>query len=330
MKIAELVKQEIPILEYAQHLKYTPKKVGGNEYTLAEHDSVRIDAATNLFYRHSTGEGGSIIDFAMMMHGINEHAALSELRGYLLGRKPYMALQMSDSKERASPAPPKKEFHLPPPAKGRFNRVFAYLGKTRGIDTQIISEAIHQNRLYEDDHHNCVFVGYGKDNNALYATKRGTLTESSFKGEVEGSQKIGFYVDNGSPRLFVTESAIDAMSIMTLLKMNGRDYKKYNYLSLGCLSDKALQYRLEGSGGNVKKIFFALDNDNLAVLKSSGLPAPNHGQIKAAEYRDKYRQLGYDTIIKTPTMKDFNEDLQRVRSIVPQEHRQSVQIGRGM
>ncbi len=40
---------------------------------------------------------------------------------------------------------------------------------------------------------NCVFVGYDKENKPRYAGLRGTNTNSSFKGEVEGSQKKFFF-----------------------------------------------------------------------------------------------------------------------------------------
>lgn len=319
MKIAEVVKQEIPILEYAQFRGLTPRQVGPHEYTLKEHDSIRIDEIDNLCYRHASGEGGSIIDFVMILEHIDgrlcdKHKALSILRGYLLGHRPQLLHRIDSYKAQAHSPPEKKELRLPEAIKGRYNRIFAYLSKTRGIDTEIISEFIHENRLYEDVHHNCIFVGYDHENNAAYAVKRGTLTNKAYKGEVYGSNKeVGLYINNGSTSLFVTESVIDAMSIMTLLKMNGRNYKAYNYLSLGCMSDKPMHYHLPGSG--LHTLFFALDNDYNAVYKKTGLPAPNWGQMRAAKYKEKYEGMGYRVIVKRPVLKDFNEDLLHVRSV---------------
>lgn len=315
MKLAQLVKREIPILEYAQYRGLTPKQVGLSEYTVKEHDSLRINNADNTCYRHATGEGGSIIDFVMILEHIDgnwcdDRRALSILRDYLRNRKPYLSVSTASTKENALP-PVKKPFTLPPATKGRYNRVFAYLCKTRGIDKEVVAEFIHQNMLYEDTFHNCVFVGYDRDNNPAYATKRGTLTGKAFKGEVEGSQKIGIYIDNGSPKLWIDEAIIDCMSVMTLLRLNGLDYKAYNYLSLGCLSDRALQYWLPII--HVQTLIWGLDNDCNAVNKSTGLPAPNHGQIKAALYKEKYAALGFHSIIKTPTLKDFNADLLHIR-----------------
>ncbi|MFA9380268.1 MAG: hypothetical protein ACERKO_04325, partial [Acetanaerobacterium sp.] len=33
----------------------------GNQYTLKEHDSVRINTERNVYYRHATEHGGSVI-----------------------------------------------------------------------------------------------------------------------------------------------------------------------------------------------------------------------------------------------------------------------------
>lgn len=305
MKIAEVVKRDIPILEYAQYKGYEVKRVGHDEYTLKVHDSIRIDSARNLCYRHTTGEGGSIIDFEMMLEHVDAHQALSNLREYLLGRKPYLEAQINEAAATITPArngnTEKKELRLPEAVQGRYNRVFAYLNKTRGIDKEIISDFIHRNMLYEDKNHNCIFVGYDRDNNAAYAMRHGTLTEKSFKGDIGGSRKnVGWYVDNKSPALFVSEAVIDSMSIMTLLKMNDIDPKKYNYLSLGGISEKALLYHLKGSP--VNRVYLALDNDEAGAQGKSRI-------------REALKESGFQgkVINKTPLNKDFNDDLRSLR-----------------
>lgn len=309
MKLAQVVKQEIPILEYAVSKGLTPVRVGAGEYSLAEHDSVRIDTDQNLCFRHATGEGGSIIDFVMMLEHIDgnwcdKHKALGILRDYLHRTKPYMIPELDGArpKQSATSEIEKKELVLPERVKGRFNRVFAYLSQQRCIDPGIISDFMHNNRLYEDINHNCIFVGYDQDNTAAYAMRRGTLTDRAYKGDVAGSRKeVGFYVDNGSMDLFVTEGVIDAMSIMTLLKSNGMDYGKYNYLSLGGTASKALLYHLPESG--IDRIFLALDNDAA-------------GRDGKAHIREALQKVGYTgkVIDKTPLNKDFNEDLQHIVS----------------
>lgn len=303
MKIAEVAKRDIPILDYARYRGFTPERVGQDYYTLAEHDSIRICESQNLFFRWSTGQGGSIIDFEMMLDHVDEHDALSKLRDYLQDRKPYVLNDIS--RPRAAPRPPaqvqeKKELVLPEAAKGRFNRVYAYLNKTRGIDPEIIGHMIKRNQLYEDYRHNCVFVGYDKDNKTAYANIRGTLTEKGYKGDAQGSNKeVGLYINNSSTSLFVTEAPIDSLSIMTMLKLNGRDYKKYDYLALGGISSKSLLYHLQGS--DIKCIFLALDHDEAGQQGRENIRAA----LQKAGYKGK-------VIDKLPVAKDFNEDLQHI------------------
>lgn len=86
--MADLEKlKDISIVDYARQIGFTPIKVG-RYYSLKEHDSVRIDTSRNVFFRNSTGEKGSIIDFVMAMRGISLGAAIKELNGNLGSLEP--------------------------------------------------------------------------------------------------------------------------------------------------------------------------------------------------------------------------------------------------
>ena len=83
-------------------------------------------------------------------------------------------------------------------------------------------------------HHNCVFVGY-EHGKPAYGALRGTLSDSTFAGEVPGSDKrFSFAVPlcAGGKTLCVFEAAIDALSYLTLLKLHGQDWRTANTLSL--------------------------------------------------------------------------------------------------
>lgn len=178
--------------------------------------------------------------------------------------------------------------------------------------------------LFEDKNHNCIFVGHDRENNAAYAMRHGTLTEKSFKGDVGGSKKeVGWYVDNQSASLFVSEAVIDSMSIMTMLKMNGIDPKKFNYLSLGGVSERALLYHLKGSP--VDRIYLALDNDEAGAQGKSRI----REALTKSEFRGK-------VINKTPLNKDFNDDLKNLvrtgqtRQLGPKKESKNVPVERGL
>jgi len=101
-----------------------------------------------------------------------------------------------------------------------------------------------------------------------------------------------------SDRLYVFESAIDAMSQASL--MNGIDsdnnfWRRDNRLSLSGTSDAALRGYLE-MYPNVKELVFCLDNDP-------------PGQEAAATLSKKYAEKGYLTRIEIPEGKDFNDGL---------------------
>ena len=60
----------------------------------------------------------------------------------------------------------------------------------RGIDKEIIDYCIGEGLLYEDrQYHNAVFVGYNAEKQMKYAFKRSTYANSTFMGEVDGSEK---------------------------------------------------------------------------------------------------------------------------------------------
>lgn len=297
--LSDAIKENISILDYARNSGYTPVKVG-RQYSLKEHDSIRIDPEKNVFYRHSTGQGGSIIDFAMMINGLTKSEAFKQLRMILepsaLHNYPSRGRQ-SKAKMPAEPPPP---FVLPERLDGRFSRVFAYLNRSRHIDKAIISDLIKRRQLYEDKRHNCVFVGYDKDRQPAFACVRGTCTDKVYRGDVPSSRKeVGFYVDNNSSSLFVTEAPIDAMSIMTMLKCNGIDYKNFDYLAIGGMCHDTIPYHFDRlPKGQLKRIYLAVDNDT-------------KGHTARLAYRQKLADLGFDgeVIDKIPKGKDWNGDL---------------------
>lgn len=261
MGVCERIKNEVSITDYARYMGFTILKKG-NYYTMKEHDSVMISPRKKKYWQNSNpsdsaafGEGGSVIDFAMNFGGYSRDEAIKQLISFgniRFDNEPIQQTQKVDIPESV-------ELKLPATDDNTRN-VFAYLIKTRGITKDIVTELIKRKMIYQDKHKNCVFVGYdiNDKNKPVYACLRGTNTYKKFQGDVRGCDySKGIYVENGSKTFVVTESFIDAMSVMTIM---GKDWKKHNYLALGGTGKyEAIKSYL--NAGKVKNLIIATDND---------------------------------------------------------------------
>ena len=209
----------------------------------------------------------------------------------MLGRKDGRAL------EQAKPAATEpKSFALPQPY-SNMRRVYAYLLHKRHIEREVVSYFTHEKLLYEDEHHNCVFVGRDESGQAKYAGLRGTydLDGPGFKGDAPGSDKnTGFSLphDPRSDLVLVFEAPIDLMSYLTL----HRDM--VNAVALCGLYDGALRTYLQAHP-EIRRIALCLDADE-------------PGQKAAQQLQEKYQLQGYAVTVEKPRCgKDWNEYLQK-------------------
>lgn len=296
-EIINRIKEDISITDYAVRLGFTLKKVG-RYYTLKEHDSVRIDPVKNKFYRNSApGVSGSIIDFMIEFQpGINNfHDAMIEL-----GAEKYADINYNNKPKSkvTSESPQKPKVFKLPERDDNVKNVYAYLIGTRHIDKDIVSHLMAKGYIKQDKHKNCMFIGYedAARKKPVFASLRGTNTDKTFRGDVSGSDySKGFYIDNGSKTICVTESPIDAMSFMTIYKANGGNPLDYNYLSLsGVSKDRTLYNRLES--GNIENVILCLDNDEAGINASKSISQ------KLENYKCSVK-------IITPKYKDVNETL---------------------
>lgn len=256
----DYIKHNIPIVQLAKDMGFTPVKAGAY-YSLKEHDSVRIYPETNSFCRFSAGAGGSPIDFLMHFGGYGKAEAIKKLKDEYIGDN-YNTIKPVAAEEKKPSAPvEKKNFILPEKVDGKYSHMYAYLTKTRCIDAEIVRQCIKANLLYEDKHHNAVFVGKDGDK-AEFATRHSTLTGSSFKRDVAGSrQDIGFMVNNNAEKLYVCEAPIDTLSIMSLMKQQGKQIEKASYLATcGTGKDAAVYTRLK-ENPQIKEVVLANDHD---------------------------------------------------------------------
>lgn len=277
------IREDLSIIEYASRSGFTLVRKG-KYYSLKEHDSVMIDPVKNVYWQNSKmgygkciGKEGSIIDFAVNFNRMSMYEAIREFEQMLgIPEKTKVYAQKRKKEELTGQKPgevilPKKDANM--------RKIYAYLIKTRCISQDVVNEMVHRKMLYQDTYGNCVFLGYDIENpkKVVFGCKRGSNTYKKFTGDLSGCDYAkGFYVDNKQETLIVTESVIDALSIMTLLS---KTYRKYNYLALGG-TGKVGAVRTYLNKGNIKKILIATDNDK------SGIDAARRICLMRKEYKN--------------------------------------------
>lgn len=289
--------KRISIVDYAEEIGFHPYKIG-HYYSLKEHDSVRIDPDKNIFVQNSTGAGGSVIDFAMTFQGMDLKRAIRTLGG---------KTATGSVQERKDPDPETRKEKIGdlklPEKDSTMKNIFAYLIKTRGIDQTIVQEMVQRKALYQDIHKNCVFVSRDDSGKPVFACIRGTNTYKKFVADAFGCDySYGLFLPNGGDRLIVTESAIDAMSIMDLLEIGGTDHKAYDYLALsGCGKTEVIETHLRNHYYRI--VDLCLDNDEAGRKAAKALSVRIKEISKAAVYTEL-----------PGNEKDYNDVLKQVKS----------------
>ena len=297
------IARQVDLVEYLQYRGIELKKTG-SVYCMKEHDSFVV-RQNNKWYWNSQNIGGvSAIDYLQKVENMNFKNAVKTLLEYEnVSIQPNFFNIHNIKKTETIISEKNKEFKLP---KKNINnkRMFAYLVKTRGLDSKIVSELFKNKQIYESDKHNVIFVGKDKENIPKYASQRGTYTEKPFKGDCYGSDKrYGFEIKGNSNKVYVFEAPIDTISFASLEKMHNIDHHKHTKLSLGGVSDVALEQYLKDNP-QITKICFCLDNDNA-------------GNNAGKEYIEKYRTKGYEVSRKIPLNgNDYNESLVNLRESI--------------
>ncbi|MCL2050832.1 MAG: DUF3991 and toprim domain-containing protein [Lachnospiraceae bacterium] len=249
------------------------------------------------WYQFTTGKKGNIIGFVMEF-----------------GNKPKREAMESILKSKAfshcaqalpNPPAPKKPFELPPKADS-YKQMIAYLIGFRRISKEIVYHCIKNGLVYQarkilpdgNAVYNCAFVGKDKGNVARHCHLTSANSYSAFRGDVEGSdQSCGFSLAGASGKLYVFESAIDALSGASLIReLEGAKWSDSHYLGMnGAAKIDSLKRYLEDHP-EIGEVFICLDNDE--------------GGIRNSEIaKNCLLEKGLEVTLVFPTFKDMNEDL---------------------
>jgi hypothetical protein len=216
--------------------------------------------------------------------------------------------------EQPKPKPP-KPFQLPEAS--RFPAAMLSYLQGRGIHPELLQACMQAGTLYESrKYQNCVFVGKDPAGHARFACLRGT--RDNFRIDVEGSDKRYNFsllaADPECPRLAVAESPIDALSLASLVKLSGGEWRDSHYLSLGGIAPRAMIQFLRDHP-HVTQVGLCLDNDK-AGLKGMEL-------LEEAIREDPDLSRRVKLVHRNPPPaehgKDYNEFLCRVKAAQVQQ-----------
>lgn len=263
-------------------------------HCLRSHDSLKISNGKWFWWSRGIG-GKSAIDYLMASEGIPLAEAVRKVNG-ITGNQASCHLP--------SPTLPARPFVLPAHNKNN-ERVLDYLQR-RGIDSDVLDMCIFNGTLYEDLRHNCCFVGYDETRVPRYAMLRSSVFSCSFLQEVAGSDKrYSFSLPSTeSSKLYVAESAIDALSLYVL-----RNRAQDNYLSIGGAAIPQRSDRLPAALDHFLSIYpqietvcLCLDNDKTGIQAAKAIQArlPEHIRTE---------------LLPPKEGKDYNEQLMRRKGL---------------
>ena len=254
----------------------------GREFRTPNDPSITVRG--NKWFDHSKREGGYAVSFVQRYYRLPYQEAVL----LLLGRK------NGKSYEQAKPtkeAP--KPFALPEPY-GTMRRMYAYLMRQRHIDREVISYFVHEKLLYEDKHHNCVFVGLDGSGEAKHAHIRSTNSEGRvFRMNIESSaSEHCFHKDGTDKSLYVFEAPIDLLSHITLYPYG---WQEHSYVACCGTSIQPVLERLR-QNPKLDTVYLCLDNDDA-------------GNDASDRMMDTLEDMGLEVQRLCPVRKDWNDDL---------------------
>ena len=296
----EVVEQarQIDLLTYLQTFEPSELvRVSPNTYCTRTHDSLKISNGKWMWWSQRIG-GYNALDYLIKVKGVSFLEAVETLIG-----KARVAPAITLPRPKSEPP---KELTLPEKSKSN-DRITDYLFG-RGIDYSIIDHCISNGLIYESlPYHNIVFVGYDHERKPRYAAFRAT-NASRVMGDCYGSDKhYSFQIpDDSSTDLHIFECAIDLLSFATLERLNGRDWRSGNLLSLsGVYSPKE---KVEDSTIPAALSKFLLEHDGVSTIH---LHLDNdYAGRRASEALQAILPSRYEVIDSPPPKgKDFNDFL---------------------
>ena len=282
-------------------------KFSSNTYTTRTHDSLKISNGKWMWWSRGIG-GKSALDYLIKVRGMDFVEAVQTIMGN--GSVSFPTYENIKSYEEQPLLLPEKS----PTTDVVFDYLFG-----RGLDFEIISYCLEQELIIESlPYHNAVFIGYNENKEPKYAAYRAT-NQSRIMGDCTGSKKqYSFRLtaeNTGEVHLF--ECAIDLLSYATLMKLEGKDWRQLNLVSLaGVYSPKqkiedskvpVTLGRLLEKDKTIRRIVLHLDNDIAGRKATKALQTILSDKYEVVDDLPKYGKDVNDFLCKRLGIKDKTE-----------------------
>ena len=282
-------------------------KFSSNTYTTRTHDSLKISNGKWMWWSRGIG-GKSALDYLIKVRGMDFVQAVQTIMGN--GSVNFPTCENIKSYEEQPLLLPEKS----PTTDVVFDYLFG-----RGIDYEIINHCLEQELIIESlPYHNAVFIGYDESKEPKYAAYRAT-NQSRIMGDCTGSKKqYSFRLtaeNTGEVHLF--ECAIDLLSYATLMKLEGKDWRQFNLVSLaGVYSPKqkiedskvpVTLGRLLEKDKTIRRIVLHLDNDIAGRKATKALQTILSDKYEVVDDPPQYGKDVNDFLCKRLGIKDKTE-----------------------
>jgi len=273
------------------------------------HDSLVIHDDNRYFWNSQGLSGHSPIELYTHIL-LNDYGYTNKKEAYIAAVKQLAGVSSENIVPASLPTlarPPNIPLLLPTPYINN-KRVIAYLCGTRKLDYEIVSELLHEKKIYEDERHNAIFIAYDRENRPQNAFMRGTLSDVPFKRNIDLSDKSYPFTLSGydnSDSVICFEGCCDCIAHASIYKNNGLDWRTSHRISLDGVSCAGLE-RFLRENPQVTKVSVALDND----------PTGNRA---ADRIMKELENKGYEVERELSQYKDFNVDLTKYNDDFEQE-----------
>ena len=293
-----------------------------------------------MYISNGKAAGGRPLDMYMQFTGKSYTEAIQDLQSYVDPNKEIVIpverpekKQMTEKERQDNLLKQLKENRDKSVKNKEMKNAFAYLTKTRGIDSEIVSKFAKEKLLFQtsDDlgRTQVAFVGKNENGYISAISFRATNPKVKFMGDYSGCDYTrGWFYDpscdigqrlfdksiapDPAKTLLCFESSIEMMSYMSILKNSGINYHDYVYLSCGSIhKNDAILKTCEAYGFEKAVIMF---NNDFVQEQSEGRNPGKEAAIATAEMLNK---KGIKASVRIPDkVNDWNDylrDMQKAK-----------------